>query len=249
MNIAYFSHYFAPEIGAPSARIYDLSRQWLEKGNRVEVVTCFPNHPVGRLYTGYKRGLYMREDLDGIRVHRHWTYITPNKGILKKTLGHVSYFPSALFLSNRRLGRSHVVIGSSPTFFAAMAAKAYGFKEKAPFVMEVRDLWPAIFVELGVLRNERIIALLEKLEMAVYRGATKVVTVTEAFRRNLIERGICPEKVHAIPNGADTDFWRPSEPPEDLRRQLGLEDSFVVLYIGAHGISHALGRVLESAHH
>jgi glycosyltransferase involved in cell wall biosynthesis len=247
VNIAFYSHYFAPEIGAPSARIYDLSKQWQAAGHDVEVVTCFPNHPVGRIYEGYSPGVYMHELLDGIPVHRHWTYITPNKGFLKKTIGHVSYLPSAVLLSNRRLNHPQVTVGSSPTFFAAMAAVAAGIQHKIPFVMEVRDLWPAIFVDLGVIRNRRVIRWLERLELALYGQAAKVVTVTEAFRRNLIERGIPEQKVHAIPNGADTDFWNPDEPPAELRKRLGLGGQFVVLYIGAHGISHALGRVLDAA--
>jgi len=87
MNIAVYSHYFIPEIGAPSARIYDLSQQCLQAGHAVQVITCFPNHPTGRLYPGYKSQGYMYEKLDGIDVHRHWTFITPNKGFLKKTIG------------------------------------------------------------------------------------------------------------------------------------------------------------------
>jgi hypothetical protein len=247
MNIAFYSHYFAPEIGAPSARIYDMARQWLSFGHRVEVVTCFPNHPVGKMYPGYSSRLYMRENLDGIVAHRHWTYVTPNEGFIRKTLGHVSYLPSAYLLSTRRLQQPDVVIGTSPTFFAAMAAAEAAARRRIPFIMEVRDLWPAVIVELGMLRNRHMIRALERLEMSLYGRATRIVTVTESFRRDLIERGIPATKVFTIPNGADVDFWQPAEPPVELRRRLGLEERFVVLYIGAHGISHALGRLLESA--
>lgn len=246
MNIAWYSHYFTPEIGAPSARLYDLSKQWLESGHVVQVITCFPNHPVGRIYPGYMPRQYMCEYIDGIEVHRHRTYITPNEGFLKKSLGHISYLPSALLLSNKHLHHPQIVIGTSPTFFAAIAAALTGMQFKVPFIMEVRDLWPALFVELGVLRNQKIINWLERLEMALYSQATKVVTVTEAFRRNLIERGIPAEKVHTIPNGADVDFWKPCNSAE-LRQKLDLENCFVVLYIGAHGISQALGRILDVA--
>ena len=102
MNITWYSHYFAPEIGAPSARLYDLSRNWLDKGHQVEVVTCFPNHPSGKLYPGYKHQLYAKENMHGIEVHRSWSYITPNTGLVKKALGHISFYPSALILSGRR---------------------------------------------------------------------------------------------------------------------------------------------------
>jgi len=172
VNITCYSHYFIPEIGAPSARIYDLCQQWLDMGHCVQVVTCFPNHPTGRLYPKYKSGLYLYEKLDGIDVHRHWTYITPNRGFLKKTFGHMSYLPSSLVLSNPRAGKADVAIGTSPTFFAAMAAAWTGYKQKIPFIMEIRDLWPSIFVELGILRNRRVIRWLERWELALYRQAT-----------------------------------------------------------------------------
>src|SRR5437879_4898829 len=160
MNIAYFSHYFTPEIGAPSARIYDLARQWLQTGNRVSVVTCFPNHPTGHLYPGYRSGRYLRESLDGIDVHRHWTYVTPNKGFVKKTLGHLSYWPLSAFISGRHLESPDVAIGTSPTFFAAIAAAGFARRRRVPFIMEVRGLWRGIFVRLGLLRNRQWIDLM-----------------------------------------------------------------------------------------
>jgi glycosyltransferase involved in cell wall biosynthesis len=247
MRIAYYSHYFTPEIGAPSARIHEMSKEWVAAGHDVSVVTCFPNHPIGRIYDGYRGGLYMREKLNGIDIHRHWTYVTPNRGFLRKTLGHLSFYPSALVLSNRRVPKPEVAIGSSPTFFAAMAAASMARRCKVPFVMEVRDLWPAIFVDLGVIRNRRVIRLLEAWELGLYRGARHIITVTESFRKNLIDRGIPPEKVSTIYNGADTTFWRRVDVPPGVSRGLDLEGKKVILYLGAHGISHALSAVLDAA--
>jgi glycosyltransferase involved in cell wall biosynthesis len=256
MNIAYYTHYFVPEIGAPSARVYDMAQQWNKQGHQTQVVTCFPNHPTGTLYPGYTLRLRQHETLDGIDVHRHLTYITPNKGFLKKTIGHISYLPAALLLSTPWMSRPDVVIGTSPTFFAAMAAASAGVLTRVPFVMEVRDLWPALIGELGVIRNLVVLRLLELLELSLYRQARKVITVTESFRQNIIARGIPAEKVYTIPNGADIEFWKPPDTPSNstststtLRHRLGLQGRFVVLYIGAHGISQALGNIVKSAQH
>lgn len=247
MNIAWYSHYFSPEVGAPSARINDLSRCFINRGHSVNVNTCYPNHPKGVLYQGYHHGLYMAERISEIDVSRYWSYIAPNKGIVKKLTGHVSFMASAIAQSHRNPIRSDVVIGTSPTFFAAMGAATRGFRCKIPFIMEVRDLWPAIFVELGVLKNPFLIRMLEMLELWLYRKATRVVTVTESFRKDLINRGVAPDKVVNIPNGADVDFWQPMDSTSFMRSKLGLENKFVILYIGAHGISHALTRILECA--
>ncbi len=247
MNISCFSHYFTPEIGAPSARIYDMSQKWLSEGHSVDVVTCFPNHPKGKVYNNYTLQRYLCEQLNGITVHRNWTYIAANVGFVKKTLGHFTLWPSARIHSEKNLNYPDVTIGTSPTFFAAMAASGAARRRNIPFIMDVRDLWPAVFVELGVVKNRWIIGLLEKWEMSLYHQATKIVTVTEAFRNDLIARGIPPNKVHTIHNGADTDFWQPRAHANQLRRKLNLQDKFIALYIGAHGISHALGKVLDSA--
>ncbi len=248
MRIAVYSHYFLPEIGAPSARIGDFASQWLKSGHEVHIGTCFPNHPTGNLYQGYRLGSYQHELLNGINVHRSWTYVTPNKGILKKTLGHASLWLSAGWYSTRKMPPPACAIGTSPTFFAAMAARACARRHGVPYIMEVRDLWPAIFVDLGVIRNRAAISLLERWEMSLYRAAVRIVTVTESFRRNLIERGIPAGKVVTITNGADTDYWQPN-PDGDmaLRNTLGFCEKFVVLYIGAHGISQGLGVLLKAA--
>src|SRR5262249_53432025 len=105
----------------------------------------------------------------------------------------------------------------------------------------------AIFVELGILRNRQLIGLLERLEMRLYRQAAKVVVVTEAFKQRLIERGVPGQKLCTVPNGADIAFWDTAAASPRVRQRYELEGRFIVLYIGALGISHGLDHVLDSA--
>jgi glycosyltransferase involved in cell wall biosynthesis len=248
MEITVYSHYFVPEIGAPSARISDLAREWLRMGHHARVVTCFPNHPAGKIYPGYKLGRHMQETIDGIDVHRLWTYVTPNRGVIKKTVGHVSLMATAMLTPQRVIGSADVVIGTSPTLFAAIAAERAAARQNVPFVMEVRDLWPALFSELGILTNRTILRVLEGMELWLYRKAGGIVTVTESFRQNLIGRGVHESKIITIPNGADVDFWQPRLADRvSLRPRLGLEGKFIVLYIGAHGISQGLDAIIRVA--
>jgi glycosyltransferase involved in cell wall biosynthesis len=85
------------------------------------------------------------------------------------------------------------------------------------------------------------------MEMFLYRRAALVVPVTEGFRRDIVGRGIPASKVETITNGVDTMLFRPGADREEAKRKRGLAGRFVVLYLGAHGISHALGRILEVA--
>jgi len=247
MKIVYVSHYFSPEIGAPSARIHEMAKAWIKAGHQVEVVTGFPNHPHGQLYPGYESQTYFLEEMDGIKVHRVWTCVTPNRGLIKRTLGHISMWFSALLFAARQIDSPDIVIGTSPTLFSVMAARRLAKRNRVPFVMEVRDLWPGIFVDLGVLTNPLIIKILELWELWMYRQADRIVTVTEGFKENISNRGIDPYKIHIIPNGADLDFFHPGEKTSSLAEDLNLSDKFVVLYLGAHGISHGLDTILNSA--
>jgi|TARA_B100001964_G_scaffold41878_1_gene46268 glycosyltransferase involved in cell wall biosynthesis len=247
VNILYLCQYFVPEPAAPAARVSELSRAWVRAGHNVTVLTGMPNHPTGIVPDKYRGRLLAREHMDGIMVLRNWLYATPNQGFAKKTLSHLSFMLSAVLLGLPRAGRADVLIVSSPAFFSVFSALLISRLRRIPFIFEVRDLWPAVFVDLGVLTNPLLIKFLEYWEMFLYRRAARVVTVTESFRRVLVERGLPARKVVTIPNGVRVDFFLPGERENAVRSEHGLTGRFVVSYLGAHGISHGVEIVLRAA--
>ncbi|MHB1533057.1 MAG: glycosyltransferase family 4 protein [Acidimicrobiales bacterium] len=249
MRILVVCHYFPPEIGAPQARISELARYWADEGQDVTVLTGMPNHPTGVVPPAYRRRARVREHTDGYDVVRTWIYATPNEGMARKTLGHLSFMVTCALLGWRAAGPADVVVVSSPTFFSIFSAWLLSRTKRAALVVEVRDLWPAIFVELGVLTNRWLIKILEAAELAAYRAADKVVVVSEGFREDLIRRGVPGSKVHTVRNGVDLGRFSPDEPaPSGARARLGAsEGDTLVIYIGAHGISHGLETVVEAA--
>ena len=247
MKIAFVCQFFVPEIGAPSARVSELCREWVRQGHDVTVVTGLPNHPTGIVAPEYRGTIFRRETLDGITVFRNWLYATPNEGFIRRTLSHLSFMLSSMILTTPRLRGYDVIVVSSPAFFAVIAAWFMSRVRRIPYVFEVRDLWPGIFIELGVLKNRTIIRVLEGIEMFLYRGAAKVVVVTQSFRDILIRRGLPEDHVVTITNGVDVDGFKPGPQENDIRRVWELTGKFVVLYIGAHGISQALSAILDTA--
>jgi glycosyltransferase involved in cell wall biosynthesis len=248
LRIAYFCQYFVPEIAAPAARVSELAREWAEAGHHVTVVTGLPNHPTGRVPEAYRSIVFRRESMGPFEVWRNWLYATPNEGVLKKTLSHLSFMLSTLILTVPRLRRTDVLVVSSPTFFVVITVCLAHWFWRVPYIFEVRDLWPGVFVELGILKNRFVIRMLEALEMFLYRRAALVVVVTESFRDVLIRRGLSPQHVEVITNGVDVEMFRPRPKAAQLiRQQHQCESRFMVLYIGAHGISHALSSILEVA--
>ena len=249
MKVLLVTHYFPPEDGAPQARLSELAQAWARAGAEVTVLTGMPNHPTGVLLPDYRGAVLRREKRDGYRVVRTWLYATPNEGIVKKTLGHLSFMVTSLLLGSWRADRPDVVVVSSPTFFSIGSAWLIARLRRAFLVVEVRDLWPAIFVELGVLKNKTLIGILERLELAAYAAADAVVVVSEGFRDDLVSRGVPAQKVHTIRNGVDLQrFPTDSSPGPDVRQRLGAGPmDLLVLYLGAHGISQGLPAVAEAA--
>jgi glycosyltransferase involved in cell wall biosynthesis len=249
MRTLVVTHYFPPETGAPQARLSELAATWAGDGDRVTVLTGMPNHPTGVLPPEYRRAIRRRERRDGYRVLRTWLYATPNEGVARKTLGHLSFMASSVLLGGLASGPADTVVVSSPTFFSIGSAWLLARLKRARFVVEIRDLWPAIFVELGVLTNRRVIRLLERLELAAYAAADQVVVVSEGFRDNLIERGVPAGKVHTIRNGVDLTRFDPGTPADPaVRARLGAgPGDCLVLYLGTHGISQGLPAVADAA--
>ena len=247
MRVLFISQYFPPEMGAPAARTYDLARRWVQHGAEVTVVTAVPNHPTGVVPEHYRKGMLFEEEVDGIRVLRTWIYAAANRGFWRRSLNYVSFMCSSLWLGVRRAGPVDVVVATSPQFLVGLSGWIASRWRNVPFVFEVRDLWPDSIAALGVMRDGLVLRTLQRLEMMLYRHATRIVGVAHATKSELVRRGIDAEKIVIIPNGADSEVFRDLEKYNGIRENLSLGRKFVVSYIGTHGLAHGLETVLACA--
>lgn len=246
MHILFLSHYFPPEVNAPASRTYEHCKQWVKDGCEVTVVTCEPNHPRGKIYEGYKNRLYFVEHIDGIKVVRIWTYVTANEGVFKRTLNYISYLGAAI-ITVPFLRSADAVISTSPQFFNGLAGYFVSRIKRAPWILEIRDLWPESILAVGAIRSKTVIRALEYLEMFAYRKADHIVPVTDAFARYMENKGISKEKIEVIKNGVDLDFYQTLPKDIALQRELGIEGKFTASYFGTHGMAHHLETILEAA--
>src|SRR5438552_18874239 len=106
-------------------------------------------------------------------------------GIQRRGLDHLSFMLTSLLFGLPRLGKTDVVIASSPTLFSALSAWLMARLKGVPFVLEVRDLWPEAIVDLGLMRRGLGVRVLYMLAGFLYRQAARIVVVTEAFADRL----------------------------------------------------------------
>jgi glycosyltransferase involved in cell wall biosynthesis len=246
MHILFLTDNFPPEVNAPASRTYEHCRQWVKAGCRVTVVTCFPNFPMGKVFDGYENKLWDVESIDGIKVIRVWSYITANEGFLRRIFDYMSFMFTAIAAS-AFVRNADVVIGTSPQFFTVCAAYLVSKLKRKPFVFELRDIWPESIKAVGAMKESFFIRQLEKIEMFLYSKADLIISVTNSFKRILVERGVQGEKINVVLNGVDLSNYRPMPKDKELESVFGLKGKFVTGYVGTHGMAHGLETILEAA--
>ena len=177
---------------------------------------------------------------------RVWTYISANEGFFRRVLDYVSFMVAATCAAPA-VRDVNVVIGTSPQLFTACAAWMVGTMKRVPWIFELRDIWPESIKAVGAMRDSVVIRLLEKVEMFLYRNASRIITVTHSFKRTLERRGIAGEKIDVVTNGVDLSSFAPLPKDEEIVEELGLNGKFVAGYIGTHGMAHGLETLLDAA--
>lgn len=250
MNILLVSHNYPPESNALARRCHGHARHWVKAGERVEVLTDVPSFPEGEVYEGYANR-YTREVEDGVVVHRCPLLTLENRGAARRAALYASFMASAVW-HGRHLERDpEVVVASSPHLFSAVAGRVLALLRDAAFVLEVRDLWPQSVVASDVLPADHwLVRGGRRVADHLYGVADAIVVVTEAFRRELVERGVDAEKIAHVPNGVDPlAFEAAGAGTRDRRVQeeVGLDGRFLASYVGTVGRAHRADVLYEAA--
>ncbi len=179
MKVLVVSFYYEPEIGAAPNRIANMVHGLKERGAHVDVLTCLPNYPKGRIFDGYRGRFSMKENLGGVGVYRYWTYATVSKGIIRRALSMTSFAVTMwAFGLKRKLIRSYdkVIIQSPPIMVSASAITLFKCCYGKKVVLNVSDLWPSSAVELGFMKeNSLSYRFTSRQERKIYRCADAVM--------------------------------------------------------------------------
>jgi len=243
-HILFITHYFPPEVNAPASRTYDHARRWVQKGVRVTVITNNPNHPLGKIFPGYANRFFSREKLSGIEVIRVKTFLTPHRGVRKRTINYIFFFVMAIGASFFVRG-TDVVLATSPQFLCGLAGTLVSKAKRKPFILEIRDLWPGQMRALKVVKSRLVLGFLQRLEKLLYRSADRIVTTTAFQEKYVTGTGYPAGRVATILNGADLEIFQANGSVQGDGEVLA--GKFVASYIGFFGMIYALDGILEVA--
>ncbi len=245
-KILFITHYFPPETGSASNRTYEHCRFWA-KEHDVTVVTNFPNHPFGKIFSGYKNRQTKKEKIDGINVIRVLTFPRVKDTPIYRAVNNIWFMIAAVCYVIISRIEFDVVLATTPNFFCGLAGKYISKIKRKPFILEIRNLWPETLIAIGVIKNKNVINFLEHRAQKLYESATKIVTVTRSFREMLIKRNIPPVKLETIFNGITLDMFTSYSEITNKEISRFMEDGYKIGYTGSIGLAQSIITLVNAA--
>jgi glycosyltransferase involved in cell wall biosynthesis len=248
MKILILTQYFPPETGAPQNRLYQLAVRLKAAGDEVSVLTAMPNYPQMKIYPGYKGKIFIREEMNGIMIHRSWIYAGKSRSILPRLLNYFSFVFTSFFAGWFKTGRMDFLLCESPPLFLGITAYLLSRLKRAKLIFNVSDLWPESAEKLGLISNKTLLGLSTKLEEFLYRKSFVVSGQTQGILKNISSR--FPAKpTFWLRNGNDMRSLQdlPSNAEEWRKKEGFAPGDFLLIYAGILGHAQGLEVILHAA--
>ena len=191
--------------------------------------------------------MFLRDCVNGIPVYRSYVYVPCKTNTLQR-IAYDSSFSLSAFASGLLIGNVNVIVCISPPLQLGLMAYILGKLKGVPFLFHIKDLLPDAAVNVGMLKDRRLVSLAYRLERFIYEKAAAVGVISPGFAENLYCKGVPKSKVYYLPDWIDTGFIKPLGGNNIFRKQNGLSESdFLVMYAGNIGEKQALETLLSAA--
>ncbi|NPV90652.1 MAG: glycosyltransferase family 4 protein [Firmicutes bacterium] len=240
MRIWIINPYALPPSEPGGTRHYSLARELRGRGHEVLIIASNFNYNTRR---EINPGLAENTTVEIDSVPFTWVPVPGYHGNTRARVWNMLAFARKVLAlkSLEAANRPDVIIASSPHLFGAWAAERLAHFYRVPFILEVRDLWPQTFVELGGFSPRHpFILVMSWIEGYLYRRADRIITLLPKAGDYISGFGIPRERVVWVPNGIDLALGPEPAPPvpgEKLR----------LIYTGAHGLANSLDTIIEAA--
>jgi len=242
LKVLYFHQHFVTPKGAGAIRSYAMASKLVERGHSVTMV-CGSNTTgttglEGPFTKGRRRGA-----VDGIDVVELDLAYSNNDGFLKRVWTFISFALSSIWIALTE--KYDLVFATTTPLTAGIPGIFSRWLRGKPFVFEVRDLWPELPREMGVITNPVVLWAMGVLEWLSYRSAHRLVGLSPGIVEGIKKRGVPAERIAMVPNGCDLDIFTDSAAP--WRPDGVSESDLMAVFAGTHGLANGLGAVLDAA--
>ena len=243
LRILYFHQHFSTPKGAVGTRSYEMARRAIARGHEVTIVCgSYLGGATGldQPFVGGRR----QGKVDGINVIEYDVGHANADGVLKRSATFLSFAMKSIGVALRH--DYDLVFATTTPLTAGIPGIAARFLRRKPFVFEVRDLWPQIPREMGIIRNPVMLAALEGLEWMCYRTSHRQIALSPGIADGIARKGVDPSQIVLVPNGCDITIFA-DEAVQSWRPDGVAETDLMAVFTGTHGVANGLDAVLDSA--
>ena len=148
MHIMFMAQCYAPEDVSAAVLITELATDLAKRGHRHHDGDRGTKLPGRRVFEGYRNRLYSAEMLDGVRVIRTWSYISPAKKTVPRLLHYGSYSATAFY--GGLFGGKNRIAGE---LLPPLPLRAFSLVAQPTLacavVLQIEDLYPTRLVAAG----------------------------------------------------------------------------------------------------
>ena len=245
MKIVFIIDQYLPETSAPSRRISGLAENLVSLGHNVEVVCPFADYIDGKKRKKWLTSFHKVEVVNGVTVHRTFAVPFCNGGTIRRLLNHYSFRYSS---KRVKLNNPDVVIASTPPLISCKSSVKIAKKYKAKLVLDVRDIWPEVAIEMGSFTKDSFKAKsFSKIAEYLYKNADLITTVSNN-KINTLDNRLSKYNKRAIliSNGVD-DFFLKLPTDENFLKEFEFDKYFSIIHVGKVGNAQDLDSFLELA--
>lgn len=242
-NIWLINYYSYPPGTSSWRRHFDLGKLLVKDGYSLNIIGGSFVHD-RKKHILDKNEKYRIEEYEGVKYHilNGMSY----SGNFKRILSMIEFMLKVFFYEKKIQEKPEVIYCSCPHPFNGLISWYLSKKYKAKFILEIRDLWPETWVEMGAITRKSIVyKTFAWIEKFLYRKADKIVTLMPGAFLYIEKLGISKAKVEWISNGVDLEQFDKDFEKEPIYKFDKNKINF--LYAGSIGIANALDEIFEVA--
>jgi colanic acid biosynthesis glycosyl transferase WcaI len=245
VRLIFINRFFYPDHSATSQMLTDLAFALASEGQRVTIITS------QQLYDKPEQRLPAREVINGADIRRIRTSHFGRHNLLGRAVDYATFYLSAAFCLLWMVRAHDIVIAKTDPPMLSVIARPVCALRGARLVNWSQDMFPEVAAALGVGRggaSRLAFAIMRWLRDGSLKGADANVVIGSRMAERVRELGVTEDKVHVIPNWADGGLIKSVPASEnELRKNWGLDNAFVVAYSGNLGRAHDYHTFLDAA--
>ncbi len=247
MRILIYSYNYYPEPIGIAPLMTELAEGLVQRGHSVRVVTAMPWYPANEISPEYQGKWFLTEEKNGVKIQRCYVWVNQKRGFIHRALFELSFLFFSLFQALK--GESpDIILLTIPGLPVCLPAALVGWLYRVPIILNLQDILPDAAVHVGLISNQKLIKVFEKLEQFAYATATKISVIADVFTQNLLAKGVEKDKIVEVPNWVDINFVRPlPKENNEFRHANHLDGKFIVLYSGNIALTQPLETLIEAA--